>query len=153
MIEVSAEEHRWKSVIDENETLEDFNKYVLCCILRPPSGKGWWCSRGEVFKRMAIEEARKRGYHAEDRDGRLYAVQGRLPLNLRLTKGRNIIRVDWQDGRLYCEFASGKVYEYPHCPEVWCINLLKSPYPDSLWDGYKKKIEAHTQEITLSGVS
>jgi phage terminase large subunit-like protein len=134
MIEVSPEEQRWKSMLAENDNLRDFNKFIV------PAMK----THGEAFKLMAATEARNRGYKA-DRAAGVYVMAQRL--NLRLTKGRNIIRVDWQDGTLYVEFAnSPKVYEYPDCPEVWCINLLKSPYPDHLWAGYKSKIDARAQK-------
>jgi len=135
MIEVSPEEQRWKPTIDECDSLADFNKYIV------PAMK----TRGDIFKHMAATEARRRGYKADKAAG-VY-VEGPKLLNLRLTKGRNIIRVDWHDGTLYVEFASSpKVYEYPDCPEVWCINLLKSPYPDHLWAGYKAKIDARIAE-------
>jgi hypothetical protein len=126
-----TEEERWRAQIDECETLQDFNRYIL------PGMK----TKGEIFKRMAALEAKKRGYQADKAAG-CYVEPARR-LNMRLTKGHGIIRVDWQDGTLYVEFGSSpKVYEYPECPEVWCINLLKSPYPDHLWTGYKAKLDA-----------
>lgn len=136
-----TEEERWQAQIEECDTLADFNKYII------PAMR----SNGEAFKLMAAKEARKRGYRA-DRAAGVY-LEPAMRLNMRLTKGRNIIRVDWQDGTLYVEFASSsKVYEYPNCPEVWCANLLSSVYPDHLWSGYKKKIDARQAERTSRGV-
>jgi hypothetical protein len=130
-----TEEERWRAQIDANASLRDFNKFVV------PDMR----TRGEAFKRMAALEARKRGYQADKAAG--FYVEPARRLNMRLTKGHGIIRVDWQNGTLYVEFGSSpKVYEYPDCPEVWCINLLKSPYPDHLWAGYKVKIDARAQK-------
>lgn len=126
-----TDEERWAASIAECETLADFNKYIV------PRMR----SQGDAFKTMAATEARKRGYRPDKVAGvYIEPVQRR---NMRFTKGHGIIRVDWQDGVLYVEFnSSPKVYEYPNCPEVWCVNLLKSPYPDHLWAGYKVKIDA-----------
>lgn len=130
-----TEEERWRTQINANSTLRDFNRYVV------PDMR----TRGEEFKRMAALEAKSRGYVADKSAGCYIDAPKRL--NMRLTKGHGIIRVDWQEGTLFVEFGrSPKVYEYPDCPEVWCINLLKSIYPDHLWSRYKKKIDARIAE-------
>lgn len=141
MIECSDEE-RWRAAIDECDDIQSFNKYII------PAMR----TRGDLFKTMAATEAKRRGYKPDKTAG-VY-LEPAMRLNMRLTKGRNIIRVDWQNGTLYVEFGSSpKVYEYPNCPEVWCDNLLKSPYPDNLWSGYKVKVDTAAKERTLSGVS
>lgn len=117
----------WKRQLEANETLEDFNRYVV------PAMRG-----SEEFKVMAAAEAKRRGYVAEKLAG-VYVE----PVKMYLTKGRVIIKVGWVNGVLHVEYASSaKVYPYPNVPEAWFDNLRRSIYPDHLWTGYKKKLEA-----------
>jgi hypothetical protein len=118
----------WRKMIRANETLADFNKYVV------PAMK----THGDEFKLIAAAEAKRRGYVADKLAG-VYVE----PVKMFLTKGRVIIKVGWVNGVLHVEYASGsKVYPYPNVPEAWFDNLRKVPYPDHLWAGYKKKLEA-----------
>ena len=125
----------WQTAIDACDDLYSFNRYIA----------RYMNSRGDTFLRMAIAEARKRNYAVEKIDGEKTGryIQAPKPLNLQLTKGHGIIRVDWMDGTLYAMYSnSQKVYEFPKVPEQWFHNLLRSDHPDATWAAYRKRLEA-----------
>jgi hypothetical protein len=137
----------WRTAIDACDDLYSFNRYIA----------RYMNSRGDTFLRMAIAEARKRNYAVEkidgDKTGRY--IQAPKPLNMQLTKGHGIIRVDWMDGTLYAQFSnSDRIYEFERVPEQWFQNILRSPYPDALFAGYKKRLEVReAQKETPTDVS
>lgn len=100
------------------ETLADWNKYIL------PSMK----THGPVFLHMAATEARKRGYRADKIAG-VYIE----PVQMVLTKGRNVIKVGWSNDTLYTEFADGRTYSTLGVPKEEFFKLTRSPFPDKLY--------------------
>jgi len=124
----------WQRQLEANNTLYEWNRFVLPLMRSEPE-----------FKMMAIVVAKARGWKYDPTTG-AYIEAPVLP-QMHLTKGRNIIRVGWQDGTLYVEFSSGaKAYTYPDVPEVDFVHLKQAMYPDKLWAAYRKRYEAQAAE-------
>jgi len=107
----------WQRQIAANVTLEDFNKFVV------PAMRS-----DETFKRMAAEEAKRRGYRADKTLG-IYVE----PVKMVTTKGRNLLKVGWSKDILYAEFSSGDTYSYLGVPQEEFFKLTRSPFPDKLF--------------------
>lgn len=129
----------WRTAIEACDDLYAFNRYIA----------RYMNSRGDTFLHMAVTEARIRYYAVEKVDGEKTGkyIQAPQRLNLQLVSGHGITRVDWIDGTLYCQYSnSPKVYEFEKVPEQWFHNLLKSSHADSLWAGYRKRLEVRAAE-------
>ena len=116
----------WAASLAECDTLEDFNKYIV------PHMR----TRGDVFLKMAATEAKKRGYRADKQLG-IYAA----PVEMKLTKGRVVIKVGWDAGVLYAEYQNGKTYSFPGWDEAEVQKIVANPYPDALFMKLKAKYE------------
>lgn len=130
-----TEEERWRAQIDECESIQDFNKFILSCIVKV-GGKWSTSTRGDVFFRMAIEEARKRHYHGTERDGKLYAVQ------MKAANGDGMW-FGYSEGVIYVDYGGEKrkVYDFPNFDQESYFKLLRGAFPRHLFNGYKKKWE------------
>lgn len=115
----------WANLFAEHGNVDSFNT-VIVPLMRAEGGE---------FKQAAAAEAKRRRYHACKEQG--------VYVEMKLTKGRNLIRVGWSGSVLFAEFGSGpKVYAYPGGTQEDFFKLQRSLYPDKLFTQYKTKWEA-----------
>jgi hypothetical protein len=134
---MSLQTEIFQQMFDSCSTLDRWNEFVV------PAMK----SEGEELKMAAAREAKKRGYRADKILG-IYIE----PVEMKPTKGHNLISIGYAGGWLYAGFGSGKTYRYKDVPQEEFFKLQRSPYPDSLFaHNVKGKFECEPVETKSPG--
>lgn len=128
--EILAENENWRVLLADPESI---SVHAVNQLLKPAVDARL---RGNMEPaRLLTAHAKRLGYVFSKDDG-VYTA----PVEMKLTKGRVVIRVGWSQGVLHVEYASGpKIYTFPNVPQEDYFKLLRSIYPDSLFNKLKAK--------------